>query len=335
MSIAKTPLALATSVRVFNQPLRLDSLRRDDFALVASAGELDCAELAPVVLLGDLHGNVHAAEALVLRIQAVFGQPVTSVIQVGDFGFWPKGESSRLTDPFYKDDDALDFLEIQNRDHILSIGDRPVDKRTADFFFIRGNHEDFSELRNEIASGLQALGAGFFHVPDGFRGHIAGIEVAAVGGILRDTNRGRGKRAKERRRAAIKALAIDERFADSALLDSIVGGAEVLLTHSGPASREHRHGSAILDDVLQGADLALHFYGHHHRFSVGKIGSTWSVGLRNLATKEGRLCPGAVALVFWKSARQFRVLVHESSATVVDESTFGASTFDSSCESPA
>ena len=306
--------------QVFGEPLDLGSISRDDFTVIAAAGECDCTEVNPIVVFGDLHGNIHAAEALVMRVQTAFGQSVASTIQVGDFGFWPKGESSRLTDPFYKDDDALDFPEILKRGAPLSVGDGSI----GEFFFIRGNHEDFSELRNEQAFGIQSVGAGFRHIPDGYRGQIAGIEVAAVGGILRDTKRGRGKRAKEKRRSSIKALETDKRYADSSLVESIARGADVLLTHSGPASREHRHGSTVLDDVLLDAGLTLHFYGHHHRFSVGQIGSTWSVGLRNLAIKDSRLRAGAVALVFWKSARCFRVLIH-GSQTESSQTTSGDS----------
>ncbi len=186
-----------------------------------------------------------------------------------------------------------------------------LEQLRAPFYFIRGNHEDLEALARLDSASPTSVAAGLWYVPDAYVGDLAGIRVFALGGILRDTERGRGKRNKRQRKAAKKALEADLRYNDAARLELPTPPVEMLLTHSGPAGREQRHGSRRLERVLSSGHVPLHFYGHHHRFSVACQDATAvSVGLRNLATGRAGLLGGCVAVVRWRDVANVDVLVH-------------------------
>ncbi|MEZ4222112.1 MAG: metallophosphoesterase [Polyangiaceae bacterium] len=296
--------------RVGQTPVDLESIEASSFVTLAECGGVDSDTATMLVVLGDTHGHLDAAERACLRVQHAFQRQIDAIFQVGDFGYWPEGSAGE--DPFYKEEDAHELPGVLARGTSLVIGESRLDRRQAPLHFIRGNHEDFVALARVSRDRCEAspCGSELSYLPDGFRGEVVGVSCAAVGGILRDLSGGRGRRAKQRRKAARVALDTDPRFSDSGLLDA-VGEVDLLLTHSGPDDREERHGSRALANTLRKGQVTLHFYGHHHRHSFAETPRGVSVGLRNLAARGGALAPGALAIVLWRDRSAFRVLVHQ------------------------
>lgn len=295
----------------------LNEVTRESFSSVFSCGTVD-ADAAMYIVFGDLHGQIRAAQMLSIRIQQAFGCLASAVLQVGDFGYWPSGNAALQEDEFYKESDALDFAEVvAQATEPLALGDSPLATLRAPFYFIRGNHEDLAALARFDTATPTTVALGFLYVPDAYVGDLAGIRVFALGGILRDTERGRGKRNKRQRKAAKKALETDLRYNDATRLELPTPPVEMLLTHSGPANREKRHGSRRLEQVLASGQVPLHFYGHHHRFSVASQDTmSVSVGLRNLATGRNGLLGGSVAVLRWCDRGNFDVFVHEPPVSI-------------------
>lgn len=266
------------------------------------------------MFLGDLHGNIKAALALAIRLQVIFGLPLASIFQVGDFGFWPTGAAAKNEDPHYKKDDALDLYEIGRATdpyQYFRWGNAQLESLNAPVYLIRGNHEDFKQLDAIAALQPVEVTSGIYFIPDYFQGVICDISVVAVGGILTDLERGRGKRAKDEFKKAQHKLNTDRRRSNALSLGKLKKqGIDLLLTHSGLASREQRDGSTQLQAYLQqSSGICLHFYGHHHRFSIGDVGaSTVSIGLRNLESDaSGILRPGSFALIAWNNRSNFSI----------------------------
>ena len=300
------------NISIASGEIDVEGVERGAFRGVFSAGIVQ-PDAAMYILFGDLHGNIRAAQTLAVRLQHAFECPASAVFQVGDFGYWPSRESAQYEDEFYKESDALDFANlISQATERFALGSAPLDELRAPFYFIRGNHEDLVTLSGFDRALPTVVAPGFWYVPDEYVGELAGIRVLAMGGILRDTARGRGKRNKRQRKAAKKAVDTDARFNDAAQLELPSVPIQMLLTHSGPASREKRHGSVRLDRILSSGKAPVHFYGHHHRFSLeSKSATSVSVGLRNLAVSRGRLLGGGVAVLRWCDGENFDVLVHE------------------------
>lgn len=270
-------------------------------------------ELANIYLfLGDIHGNIKAAIVLAIRLQALFHKPLSAIFQVGDFGFWPSGMAAKNEDPYYKKDDSFDFFEIkQSPDPSLffSVGADGLETLNSPFYFIRGNHEDFEQLNLRSNSTTEVF-RGIYFISDYFKGTLEGLYVMALGGILTDLERGKGKRAKIEFKKAQQKLNTDRRRSNALLLAEFdSNGVDLLITHSGLSSREHRDGSKLLETYLLHSDICLHFYGHHHRFSLGNVGAnTLSIGLRNLdVDARGMLRPGSFALVAWNDQNNFEI----------------------------
>lgn len=298
---------------VGTQLIDLSYLTQDTIYPLYHHGKV-CLESASFYLfLGDLHGNIKAAIILAIRLQDLFKIPLRCIFQVGDFGFWPSGLVAKNEDIHYKKDDALDFYDIAQAANIqdfFSLGTDSFNTLNSPFYFIRGNHEDFKQLDLISQSIPSQVTTGIYFIPDYFHGVIEGLHLIALGGILTDLERGKGKKAKLEFKKSQHKLKTDRRRSNVSLLvqlDAI--GVDLLLTHSGLGSREKQDGSQQLENYLILSHIRLHFYGHHHRFSIGKIGkSCLSIGLRNLdVDSSGILRPGSFALVAWNSRNNFAI----------------------------
>ncbi len=288
-------------------------LSKNGISSIYQQGKINFDSTKCYLLLGDIHGNIKAAIVLAIRLQTLFNLPLCAIFQVGDFGFWPSGMAAKNEDPYYKKDDSFDFFEMkQSPEHsrFFSVGADELETLNAPFYFIRGNHEDFEQLNLISKDKLTEVFRGIYFIPDYFKGTLEGLNVMALGGILTDLERGKGNRAKVEFKKAQQKLNIDRRRSNALLLvqfDS--AGVDLLITHSGLSSREHRDGSKQLETYLLHSYIRLHFYGHHHRFSVGNVGAnTLSIGLRNLdIDARGMLRPGSFALVAWNDQNNFEI----------------------------
>ena len=116
-----------------------------------------------VLLVGDIHGTAAHIESAYNSARK-HGFPVDVILQVGDFGVWPGGEK---------------HLDRVAR---LSAGlDKPI-------YFIRGNHEDYTQI-NAWESELEESGEQFyevrpnvFYIPSGTRWEWSGRRFGALGG---------------------------------------------------------------------------------------------------------------------------------------------------------
>jgi Icc-related predicted phosphoesterase len=288
---------------------------------IYSRGEIDISKKRIYLFLGDLHGNIKSAIQASIIIQVSYGYPIDVVFQVGDFGYWPRGVASKNNDPHYKKDDALDFFEIENsidQESFFEIGKSSLEILKSPLYFIRGNHEDFdfiNKLEKHETSNL--ISGCIYYIPDYFAGNIGGLNIAAVGGILTDLNKGRGSKARDELKKNKKRLEWDERLSDASRLVDLDRGEtdiDILITHSGLASRENRHGSSQLEEFLSKTAVPIHFHGHHHRFACGIIGeNTLSIGLKNYdINPENQVNEGSFALVEWVDRENFKVHLNHS-----------------------
>ncbi len=277
------------------------------------------------LLLGDLHGNIKAAILLAIRLQTLFQVNLKAVFQVGDFGFWPTGRAAQLEDPHYKKEDSLDFFELKKgraSDKLFSIGKTKLEQLDASFYFIRGNHEDFAHLNLLSEKIPSEVATKIYYIPDYFQGITEGLNIAALGGIAIDLERGRGKKAKMQFKKAQQKIQKDPRCSSILpLIQSILPDKEIdlLLTHSGLAFRENRDGSKQLETYLSQSNITLHIHGHHHRFAINCIGSnTLSIGLRNLELAQNdRLIPGSFALLNWQNRTNFAIYSDQKSLSLI------------------
>ena len=263
------------------------------------------------LLLGDLHGNIKAAILLAIRLQTLYKVTFKAIFQVGDFGFWPTGIAAELDDPHYKKEDALDFFELKKgitKEKISFQQETELGCFDVPFYFIRGNHEDFARLNLLSQKMPSEVATNIYYLPDYFQGVIEGLNISALGGIIIDLERGRGKKAKAQLKKAQQKIQKAPRHSNILpLVQSISINTDLLLTHSGLESRENRDGSKLLETYLSESNIPLHIHGHHHRFAISRIGlNTVSIGLRNLEmAQNGLLIPGSFAILDWKDRTSF------------------------------
>lgn len=276
-------------------------------------GQVEWSQAHFYLVVGDVHGHIQRALTLAIRLQCLLDMPFRAVFQVGDFGFWPGGRKPQQEDPYYKQEDALDFFTMQSSPDLhrfFSRGEAPLETLRAPLYFIRGNHEDFEELQTLSKEHPTEVLPGIYFLPDYFAGEVCGLCIAAAGGILTDVDRGKGKQARATFKKAQRQVLTDPRRTNALLLaQAFLPSHDLLLTHSGLASRETRDGSQQLETYLHQQTVHLHFYGHHHRFSWGQVGPhTLSIGLRNLEEDgQGSLRTGSFAILVWKDHNNFEV----------------------------
>ena len=102
-----------------------------------------------ILLVGDLHMNSQVALEVIDHAQAV---KADLILQVGDFGYWPRAE----------DDAGVEYLTLVD-DALAAAG--------LALWFVPGNHEDWSELAKLPIGrdGRRAVGARIFEPPVGYR----------------------------------------------------------------------------------------------------------------------------------------------------------------------
>jgi len=165
------------------------------------------------LFVGDTHADAGWLKFVVLPAAVKMG--ITTIIQVGDFGYWL---------------DSRKFLNIVKTAR---------EKFGVDVWFIDGNHEHFTTLNRDVSAAQVAAGVpegnrdpvelspGFIYLPRGSRISVAGRSVACVGGAAsinrRDLRSG-------------TSWFPEERINDSDIAAVAVGGhADILITHDAPA----------------------------------------------------------------------------------------------------
>ncbi|MDE2888259.1 MAG: metallophosphoesterase [Gemmatimonadota bacterium] len=229
-----------------------------------------------VGFVGDLHGRVLHALALIATWQKQNRRRFDLLVQVGDMGAFPDMAILERTANrhFALDPSQRDFVRLMQADADLAEALSTLGGTIGTpVHFIRGNHEEFNwleQLPRDSGSGTAAVDRfGLLrYVPDGTVMRFGKLRFAFLGGV------------EERSDAA----GID-RNAYEALLTLKPGSIDVLVTHQGPYGssagfRGDIHGSRMITDLIERSRPTFHVAGHAHVSSgPTRFGDTSYLGL--------------------------------------------------------
>lgn len=225
------------------------------------------AEVKRILMVGDLHANTGVAFQAIDRAAEL---DADVILQVGDFGFWPRQQSGRS------------FLtKVEAR----------LARRDLELWWIDGNHEDFDRLdaRPISPDGRRKISRHIWHLPRGFRWQWGVSTWVAAGGAISVDQYGRAKGL---------SWFPEEALTDEQADDVIAAGpAQVLVSHDAPlgvpylwaryrqdqpawkrgsfwptglvmASDEHQ---ARIHRIVEGIQADRVFHGHHHVRYTGDL----------------------------------------------------------------
>lgn len=213
-----------------------------------------------ILLVGDLHCDTAAAFAVIARAVEMHADVI---LQLGDFGFWPRTEFGRK------------FL-------------RKVEARLAQcdlqLWWIDGNHSDHNALqtREVGGDGRRQVSEHVFHLPRGHRWTWGTATWVAAGGAVSLDRYGRAEGV-----SWFQGEGLSESEVDSIIAD---GPADVVVSHDAPwgvATLERRLSLDVApadretlwaDDLLEASDehmkrvarlvegvtASRNYHGHHH-----------------------------------------------------------------------
>ena len=227
--------------------------------------------------LGDVHGLVYHAIALVATWQHMTDKKLDLVIQVGDMGAFPTrkhldepGRRYIELDPAQADFSRLLEARGRHAERLRTIRGEMV----SAIHFLRGNHEDFpylSGLRPDKTDGT-AMVDNFDvlrYVPDGTILQAGDVRIAFLGGIETE---------------APDPHSIDT-DAYELLMDLGPESFDIIVTHEPPYGvgigyRGHISGSKLITSLIEHTQPRFHFSGHVHHLngprSYGRT-SSWSL----------------------------------------------------------
>lgn len=252
------------------------------------------------LVLGDLHGRVLPAFAIARAWQREFGEPVTALLQVGDMGYFPfLDRLDRATRKFARDD-PLELGVTQVVAPSPEADDLFADPTVpGPMWFVAGNHEDHEALLSN--QGLPGSTSDDFPVDAYGRlrcvvdGRVAilpgGLRVGGLWGIDGD---GPGAR-----RHAPALARIEPRRARQLAMRSM----DVLVTHDAAQDVVREGvGSEAIEFVIEQAQPAFAFFGHHHDVETlnrSEIGSTRLYHLEGLefGGRGGRAEPRSLGVL--------------------------------------
>ena len=224
--------------------------------------------------VGDVHGLVYHALALVTTWQRKTGRKLDLVVQVGDMGAYPTLDSIDEAGRRHVEIDPAqaDFSRLLQADGVRAEHLRAVrGEMSSAIHFLRGNHEDFQYLSglplDEADGTAKVDGFGLFrYVPDGTVLQLRDLKIAFLGGI--------------------EAKGADPRSIDTEayqlLMDLGPGSLDILATHEPPYGvgigyRGQVSGSKLITGLIEHTQPAFHFSGHvHHLNGPRSYGRTWS-----------------------------------------------------------
>jgi len=203
-------------------------------------------------IVGDVHGDFEGLNNLMKRYPNI----INEWVQVGDFG----GRGISYVDTF------------------------------APLNFIKGNHENFDQVALMQTHNWPNT---VMHIDNGSIAKINGLTFGGIGGNYSPKffDLRREELHQDRRRHFVQ-----EDFDDIRSWVSEGFPLDILLTHEAPSpyikkwyDEDKDMGHQVITDLILDINPKLHFFGHHHKFTVSKIGDTISIGL-------GRSCDEFVIL---------------------------------------
>jgi predicted phosphodiesterase len=230
---------------------------------------------------GDIHGAMDRLYDDVLAFEESLGARFDCVLHVGDFGVWP--DPDRVDKATRKHGGAGDFP-------IWFAENRSVPRPTV---FIKGNHEDFVWLGEELEAGRREILPGLTYLPSGEVMYIGEshdrIRIGGIGGCYGPSNY-------ERRSRDLQGWARRHFTHDECERLSSQGGVDVLLLHDAPAGvefawrrndgsvrRRYRSDAEGLAQAVARSRPRVCFFGHHHTRLDAEIAGVRCVGLNKVA----------------------------------------------------
>ena len=203
------------------------------------------------------------------------------VLHVGDFGVWP--DPNRVDKATRKHDGAGDFP-------VWFADDRAAPRPTV---FIKGKHEDFVWLDEQLKAGRREILPGLTYLPSGDVIDIGEsrerIRIGGIGGCHGPSNY-------ERRSRDLQGLAKRHFTHDECERLSSHGGVDVLLLHDAPAGveftwrrkdgsvrRRYQSEAEGLAQAVARAHPRVCFFGHHHTRLDAEIAGVRCIGLNKVA----------------------------------------------------
>ncbi len=257
-----------------------------------------------IAFLGDLHGRVFHALALVVAWQAVMADPLDLVVQVGDIGAFPNAEAmlkDEATRRYAAEDPGeLGFCQLLQAEGTLAGSLRSIRQRLrGPIHFLRGNHEDASWLQGLSQQGQkQTVGVDpfdlFHYVTDGVILEHDGVKIAFFGGV---ENPEPGQ-----------VDAGHDRDAYTRLLHIGPGAFDILVTHDPPYGistgfRGQVQGSSQVLELIEVVQPKYHIAGHLHTMLGPKqYGVTTYIGLSGILLLKRQVSsrvfqPGCMAVL--------------------------------------
>ncbi|GAA4848093.1 hypothetical protein GCM10023310_27750 [Paenibacillus vulneris] len=237
--------------------------------------------------VGDIHGRVLHAIALLAEWQQRTGRRLDLIIQVGDLGAYPNPDEKLLNEKYVRLDPAeLDFSRMLKAEGELADRIRGLREHELNpIYFIRGNHEDFDWLDSisRHSSGTVTVDPFdlFRYIKDGTIMEVCGMKIAFLGGI----------QTKEHEQKSINPEAYEK------LLRQPPGEIDILITHDAPygigtSYIGETQGSTLISQLIDNIQPKYAIGGHyHHRIGPKMYGSTTYLGLNVLIDlrKDGAL----------------------------------------------
>ena len=202
--------------------------------------------MTSVLFLGDTHGDRGFTRH---AIDFAADNGIDQIVQVGDFGYWPRINSGR--------------------DYIHEVG-KHANKREVQFNWIAGNHEDHDALDEMVArSDAQFVAHGkypIFHIRSGSSWTWGNTRFGALGGAFSIDRANRGERSP-------RFGWFPQEVPDESLIPGL-GKVDILITHDSPIIPPGGHNflsipeSALCQDTVRKAQIAteasLVIHGHWH-----------------------------------------------------------------------
>lgn len=230
---------------------------------------------------GDIHGAMDRLYDDILAFEESLGVHFDYVLHVGDFGVWP--DPTRVDKAALKHDGAGDFP-------VWFAESRAVPRPTV---FIKGNHEDFVWLDEQLKAGRHEILPGLTYLPSGDVIDIGErrerIRIGGVGGCHGPSNY-------ERRSRDLQGRAKRHFTRDECERLGGHGGVDVLLLHDAPAGveftwrrtdgsvrRRYKSEAEGLAEAVARARPRVCFFGHHHTRLDAEVAGVPCVGLNKVA----------------------------------------------------
>lgn len=249
--------------------------------------------------VGDIHGRVMHAIAVLSEWQLRSRRKLDLIIQVGDLGAYPEPSEEVRNEKYVRQDHAeLDFARFLKAEGLLERTIREVRRSELNrIHFIRGNHEDFDWLNERSRQAEQGIVSVdpfdlYHYVSDGTVIEMDGWKIAFLGGI---------------ETPSLEPKSIDSQAYEK-LMSLPSGEIDILVTHDAPYGiglnyHGHPQGSALISKLIDTINPRYLIAGHYHHLNGPRVfGSTTYLGLNVLVNlrQDGemrRIQPGSIAVL--------------------------------------